>query len=164
MKFKIPTMADDFLRVHPDVQDLARLFESWSRDQGLPEPVVTDVIRTKSQQRAIYVPYAQELIADFEGGVPMQDNDRALAIKLMDLNDDGIAQWAEQRFSWHLVGCAVDLRSRDYTAPQLAAVLGWFRRMALPPTFEFLEHDVGRGDHMHLGRRDFAWRNSFKVT
>lgn len=58
------------------------------------------------------------------------------------------------KFSWHARGTAGDFRVKHYTQEQLALVLVWFEHRFKRPAFECLRHDVGQGDHLHLGRRD----------
>ena len=65
---------------------------------------------------------------------------------------------ARKKFSWHLARCAVDLRNRHYTPVQLQQVMEFLQRDRKHPLWEILNHDVGRGDHLHIGRRDYSWR------
>src|SRR5690606_32137181 len=68
------------------------------------------------------------------------------------------AEWARNKPSWHLWKTAVDLRNNHYTVDQRKRVMNWLRVKCQPPAgFELLEHDVGRGDHVHLATRDFIW-------
>lgn len=66
--------------------------------------------------------------------------------------------YGEDKFSWHCVWSAADLRSREYTRPERDMLMEFIRKECGQPFWEVLEHDVGRGSHWHLGRRDFAWR------
>lgn len=62
--------------------------------------------------------------------------------------------------SWHLVAAAVDLRSRHYTPEQKKSVLWWLRSRCPQVGWEAFEHDAGGGLHIHLARKDVAWREA----
>lgn len=173
LNFKEKRMEQDFLILHPELLDLALRFADYSAQNGMPRPIVTDMIRYKSEQRAIYVKVGLAMIAELKKGT-LDGDKRAEAERLADLTPEGLAKWAEDKFSWHLVGCALDFRTEQsgkpvYTPSQHRLVLAWFRKEThrqqpgdpAAQLWEFLEHDVGRGDHMHVGRRDFGWRRTF---
>lgn len=136
MKFKSPTLAEQYERTSPKLRAKCSEFEAWSASNGLPEPVATHIIRTVQEQEDIYWP----LIKKSDPSITEQQAKSA----------------ARTRFSWHLHGCAVDFREYIYTPTQLRMVLDWFRANARGPEWEFLFHDVGRGKHLHLGVRDHA--------
>lgn len=59
------------------------------------------------------------------------------------------ANWkARGKFSWHLVGRAVDIRNRDWSPERRVLITAWLK--ANWPDAEILMHDIGRGDHLHL--------------
>ena len=53
------------------------------------------------------------------------------------------------RFSWHLVGRAVDIRNRDWTEDEIEKVVAWLTENW--PHAEVISHDIGHGNHLHLG-------------
>lgn len=81
----------------------------------------------------------------------------------------GIAIWALNRFTWHRCFCAADLRNSHYDPKTLARVVAFIgskvvEQEGLNPKrrdWEFLVHDIGRGDHIHLAYRDNLWRENF---
>lgn len=66
-----------------------------------------------------------------------------------------------KKFSWHMCFCAADLRNRHYTRTQLRNLFEYLKSGRDDSRFEILDHDVGRGAHLHIGRRDFEWRSRF---
>lgn len=69
--------------------------------------------------------------------------------------------YGDHRFSWHLVRCAVDIRNSHYSIDQLGRVLE-FLKDGRDEGWEILNHDVGKGSHIHVGFRDPEWRARFK--
>ena len=137
MKFKTPALSDEFSRLHPDVIAAVKALDDFSHANRLPELVVTHAIRTPAQQEDIYW--------------------RGIA-KNTGLPESEARAQARKKFSWHLAKCAVDLRNNHYTAVQLQQALEFLKRGREHPLWEVISHDVGRGNHLHIGRRDFAWQ------
>jgi hypothetical protein len=137
MRWTTPQLEAEFLRVHPDVSAVLVGLDEWSRARNLPEVWVTHVLRTQKEQEEIYWP---------------------TLVKLHHLSEEAARAKARVRFSWHLVACAVDIRNRNYTGDELQAVMGYLNGRCTPGPWELLSHDVGRGSHVHVGRRDFTWR------
>lgn len=140
MKYLRPELELEVQALHPKVRAKLDELEAWSRDEGLPEPVVTNVLRTEDDQERLY-----------------------LGLYLSRGHSPDIArEKARARFSWHLVACAVDLRNRHYTPPQRKAVMQFLRQQCAPGEWELLEHDIGRGDHIHVAVRDEQWRLTYQ--
>ena len=137
MKFKTPALAAEFNRLHPDVIAAVKALDDFSHANRLPELVVTHAIRTPEMQEDIY----------WRG-----------IHKSTGLSEKEARAQARKKFSWHLARCAVDLRNNHYTAVQRKQVMEFLRDGRERPHWEVIEHDVGRGDHIHLGRRDFGWQ------
>lgn len=137
MKFKTPELEDEFRILHPEVPPVLWDLDRWSDEEGLPEVVVTHVVRTPEQQAEFY----------------WQDFQRRLG-----LEEKEARNLASKKFSWHSVRCAVDIRNSHYTHEQLLAVLQHLKPLCRSPMWELLSHDIGRGEHIHIGRQDFAWR------
>lgn len=143
IQFKTARCEKEFLLLHPRVRTLVAELDSFSAQQKFPNVVVTHVHRTPVEQKAIYK--------------------------------------GAKDFSWHMVYCACDLRNNHYSPAQLDRVVEFLRtqtqdeaqslsrlrkllgRIVRPPkpTWEILAHDVGRGEHIHVGLRDTNWRNTF---
>lgn len=158
MKFKQPHLEMEFHAAHPDVRNAVMGLDAWSRDNGIPEPVVTQVLRSPDEQEIIYTRHANSLMHKLRDGHPMSSEDNALARELEAMSNAKRRQWARARFSWHLVGCAVDLRNSHYSQKELAGVMAWLRNGRTVGPWEILSHDVSSGFHIHVGRRDFEFR------
>ena len=52
------------------------------------------------------------------------------------------------KWSWHLVGRAVDIRNRHWTPRQRRDIMAFLRYGW--PDAEVIMHDIGRGDHLHI--------------
>jgi hypothetical protein len=171
VKFAKVGMEEGWPLLHPDLRQLLTDFEGWSAKQGLPEPVVTDLVRQPSAQQTIYLRFFRKLQRAMEPGPeqgridpegdgtfrPLTLSELKQAKELRGLPEAELVTRAMGRFSWHLVRCAADLRSRHYSPAQLAQVRRWFEERCQRPLYEFLVHDV-TAPHLHVGRRDFAWR------
>lgn len=127
--------------------------DSWSRENGLPAVVVTQVLRAPAEQEKIYTRYADSLIYRLKAKERLTRSERALALQLSQLTRDEVMSWARGRFSWHMVGQAVDMRARHYTQTQLDSVVEFLAKRCKAPDWELLEHDIA-GPHLHLARRD----------
>lgn len=66
--------------------------------------------------------------------------------------------------SWHLVGCAVDVRANNLTPEQQREALVWFQRRCPRPEWEVLLHGKGQNIHFHVGRKHQGWRLSYGQT
>jgi|GEM_PF-5620059 len=168
MQFAKPALELEFSGLHPETKQLVLDLDAWGLTAGLPEVVVTCVLRTKDEQEKIYSPFARNALRKQMEDLTLNSTETTALLAVREhMTKDGIseraavARWARSRFSWHLVACAVDLRNRHYTAEQRKQVMAWLRTNRGQPQWEILEHDVGRGDHIHIGRRDPSWRNTF---
>lgn len=162
MKFKEPQLEMEFNAMHPDVRRTVMNLDVWSREQGIPEVVVTQVLRSDADQESIYTRHADALIAKLRNGARLPPADKALAEKLEAMSAAGRRKWARERFSWHKIGAAADLRNKHYTPAQLAAVMAHLRTGRAGPDWEILSHDVHSGSHLHVGRKDFLYRKDFE--
>jgi hypothetical protein len=142
-------------------------FEEFSASNGLPEPLFTEVIRLRAEQIRIYVKHWKKLVAILVGNGKLTPSERQTALEMRPKSDRELEGMAAQRFTWHLVMCAVDMRTvgpdpskPHYTPAQLELVKGFFRGRCKAPLWEFLVHDV-TGPHAHIGRRDFSWRQKY---
>jgi hypothetical protein len=141
VKFKTAALEFEFDGVHPGVAATLHALDEYSEAMGLPEVVVTDVLRTPAQQEAIYW--------------------RALQ-KAGNLTEEEARSAARKKFSWHLVAAAVDLRNTHYSRAQLEEAVAFLKKGRSAPMWEVLSHDVGQGHHLHVGRKDFSWRLAFQ--
>ena len=141
MNFKAPHLEVEFDHLHPELRALLLELDQWSGEHKFAAVLVAHALRTLDDQERIYLPIYQE-----NTGLPPE---RARAL-------------ARQRFSWHLVGCAVDIRNSHYSEDERRTVVSWLRGRVEPVAgdWELLEHDIGRGEHIHIARRDVAWRKA----
>lgn len=188
LRYKTPLIELEFREhLHSRVTNLAKNFTGWSYTAKLPEPVITDVIRTDQQTVDLYVPYILGLLRRAERGgrdgdgkaAPLTLGEEQSVLKYTRLaaGNPGMershvaALWALGRFSWHRCGCAADFRNNHYEPAQLKDVVAWFRREIAadsrhgqPSPWEFLSHDIGAGHHLHVGFKDTIRQHAFNET
>lgn len=70
--------------------------------------------------------------------------------------------YPDDRWSWHLVDCAVDLRNRHYSRDQLQRVEAWLRAKCASSEWELITKDHGTGPHIHLAYREFGLRRVYE--
>lgn len=143
MIFKGAAMLQESKQLHPDVKFALLDLDDFCKAKGYPEIVVTMVLRTAAQQEEIYW--------------------RQIA-NSMHLSEIEARKLARKKFSWHKVGCAADIRNRHYTKEQRGQIMLHLLEGRTKGPWEILEHDVGRGDHIHIGRRDFAFRSKWEAS
>lgn len=138
MKFKYDALKAEYEVIQPTLRGFFDDFEAWCRQKGFPEPMATHIKRTRDNQEEIYwrIIFAQGKGALTEAQARYQ---------------------ARNRWTWHFVLCAVDLRDFIYTEEQMKEILAYLKEKTKDPKWEFLYHDVGRGKHLHIGIRDPQW-------
>lgn len=142
MKFKTDVLKAEFDALHPRTRSVLIGLDEHSIQLGLPDVVVTHVLRTLNQQEKIYERIFVEKLA----------MDEVLAKKK-----------ARAKFSWHLCRCAVDFRNNQYSEAEKREVLSFLKIQMYGATsqFEFVEHDIGHGNHFHLAHRDYEWKRIY---
>lgn len=177
MKFKT-LAAENFFKspgLHPDARSAAVDFDHWSTQQGLPEALVADVQRSKVQLTDIYFGRYKDLRAlAVIGSIDrLSIEDQELAKICRSLTDTQLLAKAEDRFSWHCVGCGIDFSGNPYSTvrpeknkpSQTERVHAYFEKLYEKPKWEYLRHVVvGDKPHFHLGRRDYDWKEKYKLT
>lgn len=149
--------------LHPHVRQLVFDLDTYSTENAIPGVVVTHVVRTAEDQASIYVPFFKRLVERLHAGKQMSPTDAKLALELDGKSDAELRKRALQKFSWHCVRCAVDLRIKHYSVEQLKRVEGFVRARTVNTKYwEFLVHDIA-GAHMHIGVRDFNYRAVFSL-
>lgn len=177
IRFKFDsTGAKDFPTLHPELRDVLLRFDRDSVERGLPDPVLTELVRTPDGNAAIYFRFFKKLqdaldpVNPHAGQIDLEDDgtfralnasEVATANLVRDMSDAQLLEKAGQRFTWHFCRCAVDLRTRHYSPTQLAWVRSWVGVWCPAPMWEVLFHDV-TAPHLHLARRDFSWRTRFQ--
>lgn len=176
MKFKVESWAALYPLAHPELRELIANFETWSAQNGLPEPILTDLFRTVQDQIRIYVPHYQRLQAALEPGphqwqmdpegdgtwrdLTVAEKDEAKELRAK--TKEELEHRASTRWTWHLARCAVDVRTFHYSWTQKKAAVAWFKARTPKPGWGFLEHDT-TGPHFHVERRDYEWRTLFAL-
>lgn len=102
---------------------------------------------------------AQALVGSVLTGrvLPLEERIRAAGI----LSDAALKDDASARFSWHMVGCAMDLRMHHYTSKELEAVMGHLSRHCRNGSEWELVEDSVVAPCIHVARKDEEWRKRF---
>jgi hypothetical protein len=145
--YKTANLEMEFLTIHPVLIDLITRLEAYSKEAGLPEPVITECYRTADDMERIYW---RQMMRDFS------------------LKEDAARKKARNKDSLHLYGCGVDLRDKHYTVAQKKQVVAWLRaemaKISKKPGFwEFLPDMHGTGSHLHVGRKDEMWIRNYRA-
>jgi hypothetical protein len=136
VKFKTPALEFEFGHLHPDVKRLAFDLDAFLFANQMPELVITHVLRNDNQSEEIYWRWFMK----------------------KGQSEPEARKSARAKFSWHKVLCAFDARNKNYSKSQLARIMEFLKQGRDTSIWELLSHDVGKGDHIHVGKRDFAWR------
>jgi hypothetical protein len=165
IQYAFPRLEPEFQGVHPLVKSLIEQLQTHSEDIGFPDVVVTHVWRTKTQQKAIYMSVATVILKKINNDNTLTESESDILERVEQISDSqkitlekAFERWAEARFSWHMARTAIDLRNRHYTSKQRAGVMAFLRARIAKGEWELLEHDIGRGDHIHLAKRDAEWK------
>lgn len=158
MKYADPKMAEEFKLLPVQLQAKLLRADAWLAAQGWPELFLTCVGRTDDDSERIYTPVADKLVRDLELKNLKTDREKVLAGILRDMTPAQRKAWARAKFSWHRCLCAVDVRNRVFSREQRRALMNHLRFQTDSATWEVLEHDIGRGDHIHLAYKDFEQR------
>lgn len=162
-------MEREWPEMHPELHSLMLDWNDFSDKQGLPPPTFTQLVRYREEQKAIYFQHWKQLISTLQTKGPdaLTLLDRQTAQQYLHFTDEELMAEAEKRFTWHWVACAVDMRTvgpnpakPHYSLEQMQLAVGFFNQRCPKPLWEFLVHDV-HGPHMHIGRRDFSWRQKY---
>ena len=140
MHFKSPSVGAQYMALHPELRRALSELDLQVRDWGLEEICLTQAIRTPGEQEEIYWPR-------YIGPSVTEEEARAKA---------------RRKLSWHLFGTAADIRSKTYTAQERKKIAAWLKERCPRPEWEFIEHNIGHGDHFHLGRRDWLWARDWE--
>ncbi len=147
----------EFYAVHLDVRKALVDLDAWSVKKGIPEVTITHCLRTREKQQEIYFKHVEGLRKKKLAKATLTAEENRIA----GMSDRDAKIWSRGKFSWHLVGCGVDIRNFNYTKLQLLEVIGHLKTGRNPTIWEILSHDVSNGSHIHVGIRDFAWRKKY---
>lgn len=164
MIFSAPKMAEEFKQLPPALQEKAVKADEWVLKQGWPALFITCVGRSDDDSERIYTPVADKLVRDLELRLLKTERERLLAESLAGMNALQRKAWAREKFSWHRCLCALDIRNRVYSREQRRALMNHLRFGTNGTQWLFLEHDVGRGDHIHAEFRCFNQRERYLGT
>ena len=148
MLFKTPRIASEYPLLHGDLREKLVQLSGQLAAWGLPEFTITDAIRTREEQAAIYLPH----------------------YRAKGFSETEALQLGRNKPSWHLPGFAADFRgsTRHYTREENARIRSWLEEHCPRKEWEVLLHNLGTGMHWHLGRRDFvglrAWEQKEKAA
>lgn len=141
MLFKHYWLSQQFSLVHPKVREIAEELDRFLQTQGLQDMVITHVYRTAEEQEKFYWESVQ---------------------KTLHCTEEIAKETARKKFSWHRVYCAIDIRNSTYDKATREKILKFLKTGRADSSWEILMHDVGRGDHFHVGYRDFGWRRKYE--
>ncbi len=133
MLFKTALIGTQYASLHPELRRILGELEKQLEEWDLPKPVLTEAFRSVLEQEEIYW---RSFVGVPEAEARMK---------------------ARRKFSWHLCGCAADLRVGD-----AHRALAWLQGKYPGPELERVVHDVGYGMHLHIGYRDFGWRKKYE--
>lgn len=138
MLFKTARVEAEFKKLHPELLKVGEELNAYCRAKRYAEPVATHVLRYGSEQVDIY----------WQNIMRTQKVSEAAAKAL-----------AAKRPTLHFHLLAFDLRDYIYTPIQIKDLLQWFEaRCPKAKGWEILYHDVGRGNHFHVGFHDKTWQ------
>lgn len=138
MLYKTQRIEAEFQTLHPELLKVARELETYCKAKHYAEPVATHVKRYGVEQVDIY----------WKNIMRTQKVSEAAARSL-----------AAKRPTLHFHLLAFDLRDFIYTPMQVRDLLQWLEaRCPKAKGWEILYHDVGRGNHFHIGYHDKAWQ------
>ena len=69
--------------------------------------------------------------------------------------------YANGKFSWHLVDCAVDFRNKHLSERQLLLCEEWLRAECASSEWELVTKPHGTGPHFHLAYKSYSLRKRF---
>lgn len=154
-------LVEEYPLSHPDLILVFSEFEAFSFKRGLPEPVLTELVRWPEENAQTYLKVWREMMRKARVGEHLSDEDSELVAELIALTPTELEQRAKEKFTWHSIRCAGDLRTRIYSPVQLAHAVSWFQHRCQKPMWELVTKLHGTGPHIHIGRRDFRWRMEF---
>lgn len=163
MKFSSDEMEGQLAMCHPDLLVVMRQFEVWSDGHGLPEPHISEVMRTPKEQGRIYAREWRDKALKTVRDPLTTALDKKHAQRLLDMPALELLALAAKKFTWHFVGAAVDIRTNHYRLAELTTVEKWFRDRCEPPIWELITEKHGTGAHIHLARRDYSWRKKMEA-
>jgi hypothetical protein len=69
--------------------------------------------------------------------------------------------YPDKRWSWHFSGTAVDLRTKGYSAQDVARMVAWLQGRAF--NLGTKVDVVDEGDHIHVEVEDWEWRRNYEL-
>lgn len=177
MMFKHSSLQLEYQGSHPKLVHLLTAFDNYSFRERLPLPLLTQLWRDRAGQILIYVRYWKRLreaylrgppyLFDPEGDGTFRELSKLELLEAKDvlsLTDEELEDRACNKFTWHWVRCAADMRTvgggshPHYTSVQMEIVRAWFEDQCQDKTvWELKIHDT-HGPHLHVAYRDLDWR------
>ena len=138
MDFKYPYLRKQWALLHPEVCKAINDLDVWLTTQGLPVMTLTHIYRTPQEQELFY-------------WKSVMDDLKCTEQIARDI--------ARKKFSWHRAYCAVDIRNTNFGPLDRTKIFKQLKAAHATDRWEILMHDVGRGDHFHVGYRDTEWKH-----
>lgn len=138
MDFKYAYLKKQYALLHPKVQGVVQELDLWLTRENLPVMILTHIYRTPQEQELFYWKQVSE-----------------------DLNcaEEIARETARNKFSWHRCYCAVDIRNSNFSAVDKTRIFKQLKTGRGDSRWEILNHDIGQGEHFHVGYKDFDWRH-----
>jgi len=138
MDFKYLHLRKQYALLHPKLQQIAVELDLWLTKNSFPVMIITHIYRTPQEQEAYYWKSVMESL---------------------NCSEPIARETARAKFSWHRVYCALDIRNSNFDDVQRTRIYKQLKTGRDNSMWEILQHDVGRGDHFHVGYKDFDWRH-----
>lgn len=160
----------EFDGLHPAVKAVIQSLQSYSESVGFPNVVITHCWRTKVHQKKMYTSVADNILEKLKNDITLTDEESRMLERVESIAksqnlslEKAFDRWAETKFSWHMARCAADIRNRHYNKSQRQAVMAFLMGKISRGEWELLEHDIGRGDHIHIAKKDAEWKTNYAV-
>lgn len=137
IEFADKSLAIRFVAVHKKLKELAREFDSWSRKNKMPSPVITGLDRTPEwyDQRELDRP-----VFSWHYALPVSFGDYS-----------------------SFVICALDFRNKHYRPDQRKQAGEWLVKRCPVGEWEVILVDHGTGPHFHVAYKDFGLRRNYEL-
>lgn len=154
--------------LHPELLAANEALAAWLAENQRPTLRVLEGLRTLEENRAVNLAeYAMQMAEHRRAPWLLIDepNKQQRTEELARMTERQLEHKATQRFSWHMVGCAISYSLNGLERAAIDSIVGWLRKQYEPPRFQVL---VSEGCYFRAGtpflrveRHDFCRRSLF---